>query len=82
MSKSMWCYVVRFPRPIQKFIQYVCGKFGHIVGDTGYSGGNVIHCYCKRCNFYFKVPLIEMPNKYYLKDIFEAGEECEDWKPD
>jgi hypothetical protein len=72
--KPLWIYVVKFPRPIQKIIQWFCGLRGHRVGDTGYSGCGVLHCYCKNCNHYFTIPLSEMPSKNYLRDIFNEGE--------
>lgn len=51
-------------------IQWVCGKSGHIVGDFDYSNDG-LWTNCKRCTYYFKIPLQEYPSKKVIKDIFD-----------
>lgn len=71
--KPLWLYVHKSPKYIKKFIQWICGLKGHIVGDTDYCGGDMLNVNCKWCNYYYQIPLSEMPSKSYLKDIFKGG---------
>ncbi len=69
--KPTWKYVAKLPMPMKTFIQWICNRQGHTVGDTDYSA-NGLWANCKWCNYYFKIPIQEMPSKKYLKDIFEG----------
>lgn len=71
-SRPIWWYVQHSPRPIRKSIQWLCEWRGHIVGDTGYSGGKMLKVYCKWCNYFYQIPLSEMPSREYLKELYES----------
>ena len=70
-----WDYCARLPNWLQTKLQFACGKCtGHDWSETesGYSGAGMLDVWCRWCNFPSQVPISEMPNKEYLKDLFES----------
>lgn len=54
---QLWWVINRFPKPIKKVIQYLCGLGGHELSKTewGYGGGHADR-WCRWCNKFVQVP--------------------------
>ncbi len=75
-----WQWVCRFPKPIKKIIQCLCGIKGHHWSKTekGYSGCGMVDLWCRWCNFHTSVLISEIPSAEYLRDIFNNAKENSD----
>ena len=64
-------------RWLYSVVQVVCGWItGHDWSETdrGYHGTDMIDVWCRWCNFRIEIPLAEMPDSEFLKDLFEEGQ--------
>jgi len=76
-----WSIVSKWPRPIKKFVQFLCGLRGHEWSKTeiGYCGGTKYDAWCRWCNTITRLPAdahpAKMGNKLGLRDTFHDGKE-------